>query len=459
MQFQDWWQRTRSSFWFVPLLCLAAAFLLAQGMVALDRLLPDDLSSPWFQWIYGVGIDGSRSMLSAIGTSMLAVAATSFSITISVVVTASSTYGPRLVGNFMSDRGNQTVLGVFAATFLYSLLVLRTIVTEDEQNGLPSFVPHLAVNLAVLIAAGNAVVLVWFIHHIATSVRVETLAHGVRENFHAAVKRTHPEETPEGIVHTSALQMGGSIVEADTVGFITDVDFDGLCDVAADHDAVVEFLPRVGDHILPREPLVRVWPAACAEDIASAVRRRIRIGDSRSAFQDVRYAEQQVLELAVRALSPGTNDPYTAVNAIQEVAAGITLAVAHPTPGNTMVRNDTVRVRYSIVDINEIVDMPFDQIRPYALDHVMVLTALIDLGARIESASVHDHLPSRIRRNIEIMMDDFRASGPNPHDLKQVGEHLERRSADLQQSEMPGGAPAQAAASGSTEVRPPGGRA
>ncbi len=438
MQFRDWWQRTRSSFWFVPLLFLAAAFLLAQGMVALDRLIPDDLTSPWFQWIYGVGIDGSRSMLSAIGTSMLAVAATAFSITISVVVTASSTYGPRLVGNFMSDRGNQSVLGIFASTFLYALLVLRTIVSEDEQNGRPAFVPHLAVNLAVLMAALNAVVLVWFIHHIATSVRVETLAHGVRQNFHAVVERMHPEEAPDNVVHTEQFHTGGTVVEAGSVGFVTDIDFNGLCSVAEDHEAVLEIIPRVGDHILPHEPLVRVWPGSCAEDITQATRRRIRVGNARSAYQDIRYAEQQVLELAVRALSPGTNDPYTAVNAIQEVAAGITMAVAHPTPGNTILKNDTARVRYRIVELNEIVDMPFDQIRPYALDHVMVLTALIDLGVRIEAASIHDSVDDRVRRNVEVLMEDLRASDPNPHDLRQVEAHLEERRADLARAEDAG---------------------
>ena len=166
----SWWYRLRESFWFVPLLCLVAALVLAQGMVSLDKALTDDLSSAWFNWVYGVGIDGSRAMLGAIGTSMLAVAATAFSITISVVVTASATYGPRLVGNFMADRGNQIVLGVFVATFVYSLMVLRTIRSEaDDQS---SFVPHLAVNLAVLMAVADAVLLVWFIHHIAASVRV-----------------------------------------------------------------------------------------------------------------------------------------------------------------------------------------------------------------------------------------------------------------------------------------------
>ncbi len=435
MRVQAWWQSARESFWFVPSVFLVAALILAQGMIALDTALPKGFSSPWTAWMYRVGIDGSRSMLSAIGTSMLAVAATAFSITISVVVTASSTYGPRLVGNFMSDRGNQTVLGVFVATFLYSLLVLRTIRSADDEAGLTAFVPHLAVNLAILMAVADAVVLVWFIHHIATSVRVETLAHGVRENFRAVVDRMHPKEASDDVVDTKALQIGGGLVESGSVGFISGIDFSGLCSVAESLDAVVKVIPRVGDHVLPHEPLARVWPESKVEDITSAVQRHVRIGDSRSAWQDIRYAEQQVLELAVRALSPGTNDPYTAVNSIEEVAAGITMAVSRPNPGNTMLKNDTARVHYGIVEINEIVDMPFDQIRPYALDHVLVLTSLIDLGARIKSASIHDGVDERVRHNIEVLMEDLRASNPNPYDLRQVERHLEKRRNDLARAE------------------------
>lgn len=428
-QLAGWWYRTRESFWFIPIICLVTAFVLAQVMVSLDQSLPQGFSSPWTFWIYNVGIDGSRSMLGAIGTSMLAVAATAFSITISVVVTASATYGPRLVGNFMSDRGNQSVLGVLVATFLYALLVLRTIRSADDD--IVAFVPHLAVNVAVLMAVLDVVLLVWFIHHIASSVRVETLAHGVRKNFWEVVERLHPEEAQEGVVDTDPLDRGGSAISADSVGYIVDINFQRLCAIAAEADAYIQVVPRVGDHILPHEPLVRVWPRGQADDVAGAVRRAVTIGDSRSEYQDVQFAEQQVLELAVRALSPGTNDPYTAVNAIEEVAAAIALVVARPRPGNTLVDEDsTVRVRYQSVSVEEIVDLPFDQVRPYAMDHVMVLTALIDLAARIEQASIHAEIPARMTKQVTVLLDEFRSTQPPPHDVERVEQHAARRRAD-----------------------------
>ncbi|MCJ8503273.1 DUF2254 domain-containing protein [Kocuria flava] len=419
------WRRLLNRFWFVPAVCLAAAVVLAQAAVAVDRALPDDLSSPWVAWVYAVGIDGSRAMLSAIGGSMLGVAATAFSITISVIATASSTYGPRLVRNFMADRGNQTVLGVLVATFVYALLVLRTIRSASDDLAEP-FVPHLAVNLAVVLAVADVALVVWFIHHIADSVQVDTLVHGARRRLLDVVERWHPERLPADRARTGGHRGGGGEVSADAVGYVLDVDLARICSVLEEAGARGELLPRVGDHRLRDEPLFRVWPEERAQDLAGPLRRAVRIGDARSADQDVRFAEQQVVELAVRALSPGTNDPYTAINAVEEVAAGIVTAVSRPLPGNTVVADGVPRLRHATVELEEIVDMPFDQIRPHVGGHAEVVLALIDLAARIEAATVHEHLRTRVREHVGTLLAQFAAGGPSDRDLARV-----RARADL----------------------------
>ncbi|MFF0944729.1 DUF2254 domain-containing protein [Kocuria sp. CPCC 205300] len=420
------WTRVFNKFWFVPAVCVVAAVVLAQSVVAVDRWLPENLDSPWISWLYAVGIDGSRGMLSAIGGSMLAVAATAFSITISVVATASSTYGPRLVRNFMADRGNQVVLGVLVSTFIYSLLVLRTIRSASDDLAQP-FVPHLAVNLAVVLAVADVALVVYFIHHIADSVQVDTLVHGVRRRLLAVIERWHPEESPEELVRTAGGRRGGGQVSAGAVGYVITVNFGRLGSFAAEQDVFVELVPRVGDHVLPEEPLFRVWPEHRAEELADRLRRTVALGDSRSADQDVRFAEQQVVELAVRALSPSTNDPYTAVNAIEEVAAGIVAAVSRPLPGDTVVVDGVHRLRYGVVGLDEIVDMPFDQIRPHATGHVSVLFALVDLAARIGSATVHPAVERQVRKHVDVLLEQFRDSAPNPRDLARAERHVAAR--------------------------------
>ncbi|WP_424347933.1 DUF2254 domain-containing protein [Kocuria sp. CH-021] len=422
------WRRVSSNFWFVPAVCVLIAVVLAQSVVALDRWLPEGLDSPWVAWVYAVGIDGSRAMLAAIGGSMLGVAATAFSITISVIATASSTYGPRLVRNFMADRWNQLVLGVLVSTFIYSLLVLRTIRSASDDLAQP-FVPHLAVNLAVLIAVADVALVVYFIHHIADSVQVDTLVRGARRRLLGVIERWHPEEVPEELVRTVRHRDGGGGITAGADGYVAGVDFERLRDHAESGDVEIELVPRVGDHVLASEPLFRVWPEHRAEELQDRLRRCVRLSDSRSADEDVRFAEQQVVELAVRALSPSTNDPYTAVNAIEEVASALVRAVSRPLPGNTVVMDGVHRLRYGTVGIDELVDMPFDQIRPHATGHVSVLLALVDLAARLEEASIHPSVQRQVREHVEVLLDQFRDSAPHPRDLARVEQHVRVRSA------------------------------
>lgn len=246
-------------------------------MVGLDRMIPPDSDSIWVDWVYAVGIDGSRSMLSAIGGSMLGVAATAFSITISVVATASSTYGPRLVRNFMADRINQVVLGVLVSTFIYTLLVLRTIRSASDDLASP-FVPHIAVNFAVLLAIADVALLVYFIHHIADSVQVNTLAHGVRRRFLTVIERWYPEETPEEMTRTLSDRPGGELIRAEKTGYIVDMDFEKIRSCAEEKDLRVTMIPGVGDHILPGEPLFRVWPESLADDVEKTLRGSVALG-------------------------------------------------------------------------------------------------------------------------------------------------------------------------------------
>src|SRR5680860_988052 len=164
------WGRLNSSFWFVPAamgsLAVALSFVLIQVDTLRDAAQSDNPSA-----LYTFGAEGARAMLSVIASSMITVASLIFSITMLSLQLASSQFGPRTLGNFMRDRSNQIVLGTFIATFLYCLFVLRSVRGTEGS----SFVPHLAVGFGVLMAAASVAVLLYFIHHIATSIRVETL--------------------------------------------------------------------------------------------------------------------------------------------------------------------------------------------------------------------------------------------------------------------------------------------
>lgn len=171
--------RSREAFWSLPALVVVLSVVVAQSALALDQVfssqpqeLPDSLL---------LGVDGSRAMLAAVGGAVLAVAGTTFSITISVIATASSTYGPRLVRNFMTDRRNQMVLGLFVGTFVYCMIVLRAITGEDENLGVEAFVPFLSVYGSLVLALANVAALVDFLHHISESIQIGYLIGRVRK--------------------------------------------------------------------------------------------------------------------------------------------------------------------------------------------------------------------------------------------------------------------------------------
>jgi uncharacterized membrane protein len=183
-----YWDRLRSSLWFLPAAMACLAVALAVSAVELDKAVADD----WLQrlsWIYSGGAEGASLLLGTVAGSMIAIAGTVFSMTLVALSLASSQLGPRLLRNFMRDRSNQVVLGTFVATFVYCLLVLRTIRRADEV----AFVPHLAVSIGVLLAIASVGVLIYFIHHISVSIQADQVVARVGRVLEDGIDRLFPQ--------------------------------------------------------------------------------------------------------------------------------------------------------------------------------------------------------------------------------------------------------------------------
>lgn len=339
------------------------------------------------------------------------------------------TYGPRLVRNFMSDRKNQLVLGVLVSTFIYTLLVVRTIKSPDADGG-DEFVPYIAVNFGIVLALIDVALIIYFIHHIADSVQVNTLANQTRRDFLAVIQRWHPAEQRDDAAHPDEeddFPTGGAIITARNTGFLVEMSIEKLRTITAEHDVWVKMLVPIGSHVIDDTPLAQIWPASKTPDVEGVIRKLMTFGDQRSPFQDIRFAEQQVVEMAVRAMSTGTNDPYTAINAIEEVAAGIALAVSRPKPAIALRDEDGVpRIRLNVVTLREIVDMPFDYIRPFVGGSWMVVCALITLAERIVLTSKYAELRQRAMDHVEILHDQFMDEALSERDKDLVAAHVEK---------------------------------
>ncbi|WP_193315288.1 DUF2254 domain-containing protein [Nostocoides sp. F2B08] len=420
--------RARDSFWFLPALLVLAAVVLSQVAVLIDR----QLELAWASTsALALGVDGSRGLLTVIGGSVLGVAATAFSITVSVIATASSSYGPRLVRNFMADRGNQLVLGIFVSTFAYCVLVLRSVTAADSDAGREAFIPYIAVYLAIVIALVNIGCLVYFIHHIADSIQISTLVETVRNELRTVAEREYPEDAArwaDSAVAASRLDPGDPRVVEVTMGspgYVVGVDADSLVSYARKHDVVVEIVPRVGDHVIATEPVARIRAMRDAEidqAVEAAIRRRVSIDDARSPYQDVRFAIQQLVEMAVRALSPGTNDPFTAQNAIEELGSGLA-AIARGTeqPDGIADSDGELRLVLRRPRPLELVDLVFDDLRSHGSAEMRVIRPAIQLAKRIAEAGSPE-LAQRAWMHVDLLLDAYGDSGAPEFDVDRMRE-------------------------------------
>lgn len=430
------WQNARESFWFLPaVMCLVAA-VLAEFLVWLGGATTLNFG-PLNTLVYRAGADGSRAVLGAIASSMLTVAGTTFSITIAVLALTSSTYGPRLVRNFMADRGNQFTLGIFVATFLYALLVLRSIRQMSLDNDGPerTFVPHLAVNVAVLLALVSVGVLVWFIHHISDSIQVWTLARRVRVELRRCIDHLYPEDIGGGRHDVGEQRKNevpghdpGADVTSSVPGYVVEVDEKRLLKAACDGDVVVRIRVRPGVYCVAGSVLATVHPAARVQDeLADAVRGSLALEESRSPHRDIEFAIQQMLELAVRALSPSTNDPYTAINALDDLSAELARLVARDVPSpDRYDGSGELRVVAPSVDRLHLMDLVFDTIRTYALQHPMVLHRTVEVAARIGGASDDSDVRERLAHHLTLLVAAYEGTDPQQVDLDALANDADR---------------------------------
>lgn len=431
-------RRLGERFWFVPALLCLAAVLTSELLIWVDRSW--ELSLPgWAQaLVYRVGESGSRDILGAIAGSSLAVAGTTFSITMAVLALTSSSYGPRLIRNFMADRGNQVVLGVYVATFLYSLLVLRSVRALGDPGDPEAevFVPHLAVNFAVVLAVLNVAVLIYFIHHISDSIQISTISRRVRADLHRTVERLYPEHlghgpeevdgsaphTDEGCDHDDE---AGVPVHAGRQGYVTALRGDALVSAAQEAGGVVHLRVRPGQYVLEDSVIARLHLDRDAGETAEAVREAVQVDDARNPYQDASFAVQQLTELAVRALSPGTNDPFTAVNALDDLSSGLALLAQREMPSTRRYDDaGALRVCAPQVGAVELTSTVLDNVRWYAVSSPAVMHAALDLVRRVGRHARHRELRARLLTQVRLLDEAFRRGEHQEHDVEQFAERV-----------------------------------
>ena len=280
------WDHLRASFWFLPTVMALSAIVLSIGLTRMDAAIEENVYRR-LSWVYLFGPEGARVILSAIASSMITVAGLTFSITMLTLQLASSQFGPRLLRNFMRDRGYQLVLGTFISTFVYCLLVLRTVKGVEGS----SFVPHVSVAVGVLLAIASLAVLIYFIHHTAHSIRIETQLAALAAETRDTIDRLYPDRLgqgppADGIVRQPWPSEPGSAnrpITAARSGYVQSVDGDALMDLATEHNLVVQIAVAPGAFVTPVDTLMTVRSHdRVNEDLVVALTGVIVVGDERT---------------------------------------------------------------------------------------------------------------------------------------------------------------------------------
>ena len=395
---QSIWFRLRQGLWFLPTTMTIGAIILAFIMVRVDaNLLAGRDIHQW--WLFEGGAEGARGVLSAIAGTMITVATTVFSITIVALQLASSQFSPRILRTFTADRGNQVVLGMFIATFAYTLLVLRTVQSATADREV--FVPAASVTLAIVLALAAIGSLLFFFHHATRSIQAAVVIDKTANDTMRLIAAESGQEWDNAVdVSEVAERSDLFAVTAQRAGYLTGIDCAALVRTAANYQVVISIDILVGDHLLSPSPLATV-PRASLHALEAnrqaafvdEVRQAFHLDMERTLEHDIRLGFRQLSDIALKALSPGVNDPTTAITCIdalgeallqaQEFRREVTYTPAPEGRGG---------VRQLQLGFADIVAECLPQLRHYAASDVVVVQHLLGV---LRSVAEHVEPPAR----------------------------------------------------------------
>lgn len=423
------------SFWFVPgLMALAGAFLSVIA-IELDEALAG--TGPFSGFIFVSDPQSARELLTTLLSSMITMASLVFSITMVVLSLAASQFGPRLIRSFMSSPQTQLVLGTFVMTIVYCLLALAANGSHEEGGPLPSA----SVTGALALALISVALLVLYLHGLARSIMSETVIERVGRELNEVLKTLPPlgaaAEPGAEEMMPADFEDRAAFLGPRKAGYVQAIEIESIVAAARSADALVGLYFRAGDFVLEDGRGIAVYPAERLDDeLAGRVTACLMIGAHRTPQQDPDFSIRHLVEIAVRALSPGINDPYTAVSAINQLSASLShlLGRALP-PGVYRDDADAIRLICPRPTYGSLMAAAFDQIRQNGADKPVVVIHLLEAIGRI---APHASLPEQreaLHRQLQIIVDAARRRTPDPSDLTDIERHAEAAQTLLHRSE------------------------
>jgi uncharacterized membrane protein len=417
-------EAARTNLWLVPTAETLGAALLFLGTRAVD-------SAAYYRgwhlpgWVIAGSADAARQILTTLAAALITVVGVVFSIILVALTLTSTQFGPRMLRNFIRDRGTQWTLGTFVATFTYAMLDLVAIGPGPHGD----FVPHVSITVVLALTMLDVGVLIYFIHHIAVMIQLPQVIAGIARDLADAVEhemdsqggRAHSRTAPEVDVLRAMMERGGGVVTAPESGYLQFVRRSMLIDLAVEHDAVIKLHHRPGHFVVRGHPFLTVWPAETASDIERWLRRSHITGPYRTLTQDVAFAVDQLVEIGIRALSPAVNDTFTALTCIDWLGECL-CRIARDWDPDPICRDSDglVRLILTPVSYDRLVQRAYEKVRQAAGGMPAILIRQLDSLVLItRSTRLPEQLPVLLAQ-AEMIRRLAKETVPEPSDLADI---------------------------------------
>ena len=423
--YRRWLSELSEAFWVLPAAMVIGGVLLAMVLVSIDvrGILPHGTLTS--SWIYNGGATGARTLLGAVASSAIGVAGTVFSITIAALSLAAGQMGPRLLRNFTRDRGNQVTLGAFLGTFSYALMVLRTVRSPDEGE----FVPHMSLTIAIILSFGCVGTLVYFVGHMASRINVDTVIDLVSQDVRDSLTRLTTDSAQAEPLPTSFWVAAAPVIDT-RQGYLQRLDAQGLSHWARENGTHILLLVKPGGFVFPGSAIAMIQPVV--DGAEHALRNATALSSQRISSEDLEYSVRQLVEVAVRALSPGINDPHTAIGVLDRLGAALCELASRALLTGVYAIDGDVALVVPAVDYDGLADAMFHMIRQNARGSSAVLIRMVDVLTAVAGCERDRRRVATLSRHVRLIVDDARRDVANPADLAD----LEARTESFDQGTM-----------------------
>lgn len=428
-RFKKLWRTLRSSFWFMPAWIVLGSVAVAVVLINADYYGGTQWLNKW-PLLFGAGAAGARGMMSTIAGSMMTVVGVTFSMILVVLAMASSQYTSRILRNFTRSRVTQAVLGIFAGIFTYCLIVLRTIRSGDEG----AFVPSLAVFFGFVLALGGVGALVFFIHHIASSIEASNIIASIARETIAAIDRLFPEklgqepdENEDRDTQCLLAERNWIAVPAKDSGYIQSVNNAAILRLARDNKTIVRMEHGIGEFVVQGTKLVSLaLEDPPDEPTIAALQSAFSISNHRTVEQDAAFGIRQIVDVALKALSPGINDTTTAVTCVDYLASILARVAPLQIPSSHRFEDGELRVIAKGPSFESLLAESFDQIRRSAKGDVVIMSRMLDALQLLASLTASPSRRRALRAQVRWIAELAGRTIESAHDRAVIDRHLSR---------------------------------